>query len=103
MLVSPFMTYSTTTLHLGGRQIKRQRLGVIMDFTTEEGLQELHHVLHEESVVISAKRLQTHIYVRSARQMCNVFQDKYPETAELWRRNMFILPERCAVSHDGRY
>jgi hypothetical protein len=37
MLVS-LKTYPNTTLHLEGREIKRQRLDVVIDFTTEEGL-----------------------------------------------------------------
>jgi hypothetical protein len=80
MLVSPFKTYPTTTLHVEGRELKRQRLDVVMDFTTEESLEEMHRVLHEESARISDKRLQAHIYVRNAKDMCKFFQDKYPET-----------------------
>jgi hypothetical protein len=57
----------------GRPPVKRQRLDVIMDFTTEEQLQELQRVLREESVKISATRLQTHIYVSSATAMAKLF------------------------------
>jgi hypothetical protein len=103
MLVSPIKTYPTTTLHLEGRELKRQKLDVMMDFTTEENLLELRHVMHEESRVISPTRLRTHIYVRNAKDMCTFFQDKYPETVHIWRENMLNLPETCTVTHDGTY
>jgi hypothetical protein len=70
-------------MQLEGRQVKRQRLDVMMDFTTEEQLQELQGVLREESEKISPARLRTHIFVSNAAAMAKLFQEKYTETIHL--------------------
>jgi hypothetical protein len=103
MLVSPIKTYPNTTIQLEGRQVKRQRLDVIMDFATEEHLQELQRLLREDCKKISPTRLQAHIYVCNAAAMAKRFQQKYPETVEHWVQHSYIIPEPCTLSHDGRY
>jgi hypothetical protein len=77
MLVSPFKTYPTTTVHVEDREFKRQRLDVVMDFTTEEGLEEMRHVLHADSVVMGRKRLRTHIYVRQVPRDCRALEQQH--------------------------
>jgi hypothetical protein len=103
MLVSPLKTYRTTTIQLEGHQVRRQRLDVMMDFVTEEQLEELHGLLHEESRKISSTRLQTHIYVRDAEATARLFQEKCRETRNYWGENLFPLPEPCTSSRESRY
>jgi hypothetical protein len=103
MLVSLLKTYPTTSIQLEGRQVKRQRLDVMMDFVTAEQLEELQGLLREESVKISPTRLRTHIYVSNAAAIAKLFQEEYTETLHHWTESLFLLPEPYTLSHDGRY
>jgi hypothetical protein len=47
VLVRSERVYEATTFSLGGREIIRYRIEVLMDFTTEDGLQELLPLLHD--------------------------------------------------------
>jgi hypothetical protein len=103
MLLSPLKTYPTTTIELEGRNVRLQRIDVIMDFVDEEQRMELENLLHADAVKISSTRLQTHIYVRNARATANLFQEKYAYTRDVWEENQIPLPEPCTLSHNGRY
>jgi hypothetical protein len=103
MLVSPIKTYLTTTIQLEGRELRRQKLEVMMDFMTEEQREEVEALLHEESKRISATRLQTHIYVSNAKATAKLFQEKYEETIHYWVQGPYLLPEPCTLSHESRY
>jgi hypothetical protein len=100
VLVRPFKTYTTATFHADGRDLKRQWLDVLMDFTTEESLQEVRLILNEECTVLGPKCLQTRIHAIDAKQMCRFFQYKHGKPAEIWKRKQIHTPELCSVSCD---
>jgi hypothetical protein len=77
-------------------------MDVMMDFLTEEQMEEMRGLLHEESLKISTTRLQTHIYVRNAEATAKLFQEKCRETRTYWRQRLFPLPEPCVLSHESR-
>jgi hypothetical protein len=69
---------------VGARNIKLQRIDVIMDFTSEEGLREVISTLNEGSELLSPKQLRTYIYASDADEMCYFFELKHGETTALW-------------------
>jgi hypothetical protein len=63
-LVRPERTYEWATFHVDGREIKRQQIDVLVDFTSEEGLQQVLHTLNKGCELLSPKRLRTHLRQR---------------------------------------
>jgi hypothetical protein len=92
LLVRVVKTYTPTTFHVGRRELKRQRIDVLMDFTTEDGLREIMPTLNEGCAMLGPKRLQTYIYANDARQMCRFFEYKYGETAQAWKSKNIDAP-----------
>jgi hypothetical protein len=92
LIVRPEKTYEETTFRIGRRSIKRQMVQVLMDFTTEEGLNEVMPTLKEGCEMLSTKRLRTHIYANDAQQVCEFLELKHGETAALWRANSIDVP-----------
>jgi hypothetical protein len=90
MLLSPVKLYRPTTIQLERRNVRRQRMDVIMDFLEEEQLEQLHILLHEGSTKLNPTRLRTHIYVHDAETTAALFQQKCEDTKNRWR-------ERCSL------
>jgi hypothetical protein len=59
-----------TTFSVGGREVVRYRIVVIMDFTTEAGLQQLLSFLHDGAELVSTKQLRTYIHDSSTQRRC---------------------------------
>jgi hypothetical protein len=62
VLVRPECVYEATTFSIGGQEHIRYRIVVLMDFTSEAGLQQLLPFLHDGAEVRSPKRLRTYIH-----------------------------------------
>jgi hypothetical protein len=100
LLVRLERTYKAASFHLGGRDIKRQRIDVIMDFTSEEGLQEVLSTLNEGTELLSPKQLLPYIYASDAELMCKFFELKHGETAELWEAKRIDVQELLTVEYN---
>jgi hypothetical protein len=86
LLVRPWRVWGEETLLVGGREITRFRIEVYMDFTTEEGLQQILPLLHGTPTMDGPKRLRTYIHAINPEEMCQFFALKYEETAQEWKR-----------------
>jgi uncharacterized protein YebE (UPF0316 family) len=54
LIVRPEKTYEVTAFRIKGRNIKRQMVQVLMDFTTEEGLNEIMPTLKEGCQMVTS-------------------------------------------------
>jgi hypothetical protein len=86
VLVRPEWVYEATTFLIGGQEHIRYRIVVLMDFTSEAGLQQLLPFLHDGAEKRSPKRLRTYIHTPDPEEMCGFFRLKYDETIELWKK-----------------
>jgi hypothetical protein len=73
LLVRVVKMYTPTTFQIDGCTVKRQRIEVLMDFTTDDGLNEILPTLNEGCELRGPKQLQTYIYASNAEQMCRFF------------------------------
>jgi hypothetical protein len=78
LLIRPEKVYTPSTFVFKGRR----RIEVLMDFTTEAGLQTIMSCLNEGCELVNPKQLRTYIYANDADLMCHFFQLKHGETAE---------------------
>jgi hypothetical protein len=95
LLVRPECAYEATTFSIGGREIILYRIVVLMDFTTEAGLEELLPYLHDGAELVGKKRLRTYIHASNPEEMCEFFRLKHKETTGVWKRKkvkMHTLP-----------
>jgi hypothetical protein len=54
LIVRPEKTYEETTFRIGGRNVKRQMVEVLMDFTSEDGLNEIMPTLNEGGELVTS-------------------------------------------------
>jgi hypothetical protein len=62
LLARPERVYQATTFSMGGREILRYRIEVLMDFTNADSLQELLPLLHDAPELVGPKQLRTYIH-----------------------------------------
>jgi hypothetical protein len=104
LIVRPEKTYEDTESRVKKRSVKRQRVQVLIDFTTHEELKEILPTLHEGCERLSPTQLRAHLYARDGKQMCEFLKLKYHETAALWRQNKIAVPRLfCRVPHQCRH
>jgi hypothetical protein len=84
VLVRPEMVYEGATYSFKGQDHILHRIVVVMDFTSEAGLNQLLPFLHDGAEVQSSKRLRTYIHSPDPEEMCGFFKLKYDETMEVW-------------------
>jgi hypothetical protein len=95
LLIRPERAYEATTFSIGGREIILYRIEVLMDFTTEAGLEELLPHLHDGAVLEGAKQVRTYIHASDPVKMCEFFKLKHKETTGVWKKRkvqMHTLP-----------
>jgi hypothetical protein len=78
MLIRPEKSYVETDVEVNGNIIKRQRIDLIMDFTSVKGCE-------DPEAWLSPTRVRTHIYSTDPVEMGHFFELKYAETAKKWR------------------
>jgi hypothetical protein len=93
LIVRPERVYQATTFELGGREYKRYRIDVLMDFTTKDGLEQITPCLHEAPQLVGTKLLRTYIHAIDAHEMCRFFELKHGETAAAWKSAEMDVPE----------
>jgi hypothetical protein len=93
LLVRPERVYESTTLCEDGREVTRYRIEVLMEFTSEYGLQQLLPYLHDAPELVGTKRLRTYIHAIEPEEMCSFFELKYGETGAAWKKaKIAVLP-----------
>jgi hypothetical protein len=104
LIVRPEKTHEDTTFRIRRRNVTRQMVQVLIDFTTPEGLNEILPTLREGCEVVTPTQLRTHLHAKDAKQMCEFLKLKYQETAALWRENKIAVPRfLCRVPHQCRH
>jgi hypothetical protein len=86
VLVRPERVYEATTCSVVGRESIRYRIEVLMDFTSEDGLQELLPYLHDGAELVGPKQLRTYIHAIDPQEMCRFFELKHGETKAAWKK-----------------
>jgi hypothetical protein len=100
LIVRPERTYKANSFVVRGQTIKRHRIDVLMDFTSEAGLNEIASTLNDGYEVLSPKGLRTYIHARDANMMCKLFTLKYAETAEQWAAASLDVPDLLTVEYN---
>jgi hypothetical protein len=100
----PHVTYVAIDVEVSGHTYKRQRIDVLIDFTSESGCKAICRTLKPGFICLSSTQVQTHICSVNAVEMCNFLKLKYADTAEKWwrRRRYTVLP-LLQVRHGCRY
>jgi hypothetical protein len=95
--------YKETTFAVGGREVVRYRIEVLMDFTTEDGLQELLPLLHDAPELVGPKQLRKYIHAIDPQEMCRFFELKHGETKQAWKKAKMTEPGFLDVEYECRY
>jgi hypothetical protein len=104
ILIRPERIYVEADSEIKGHTYTRQRIDVLMGFTSPAGCQEICRALKPGFVSLSPTRVRTHIYSANAEEMCYFFELKYAKTAEKWQLNRrYRVPPLLVVEHNCPY
>jgi hypothetical protein len=70
-----------THIEVNGHTYKRQRIDVLMDFTSPDGCTELSNRLRKGHEGVNPTHSRTYIYSSNARGMCHYLELKHAQTA----------------------